>query len=99
VRRVPKEDFKKEMIERCEAQGLDTTKADLDGIVDQLQIRTKFFSDMPANCAFFFTEDYPFDEKAVEKRLKKPGVKKFSLILQTDLKNLSRLRLNRARQW
>jgi glutamyl-tRNA synthetase len=88
VRRVPKEDFKKEMIERCEAQGLDTTKADLDGIVDQLQIRTKFFSDMPANCAFFFTEDYPFDEKAVEKRLKKPGVKEILLDLADRFEKL-----------
>jgi glutamyl-tRNA synthetase len=88
VRRVPKEDFKKEMIDRCAAQGLDTSNADLDGIVDQLQIRTKFFSDMPGNCAFFFTEDYPFDEKAVEKRLKKPGVKEILLDLADRFEKL-----------
>ncbi len=88
VRRVPKEDFKKEMIDRCAAQGLDTSNADLDGIVDQLQIRTKFFSDMPGNCAFFFTEDYQFDEKAVEKRLKKPGVKEILLDLADRFEKL-----------
>ena len=42
----------------------------LDLLVDQLQIRTKFWSDIPGNCAYFFTDDYPFDEKAVEKLLK-----------------------------
>ena len=41
----------------------------------QLQIRTKFLGDMPGNCRYFFTDDYGFDPKAVEKRLAKEGVK------------------------
>ncbi len=53
----------------------------LDLLIDQLQIRTKFWSDIPGNCAYFFTDDYPFDEKAVEKRLKKDGVKDLLLDL------------------
>jgi glutamyl-tRNA synthetase len=88
VRRAPKETFKNEMLERCKREGLDTSNADVDGIVEQLQIRTKFFSDMPGNCAFFFTEDYPFDEKAVEKRLKKPGVKEILLDLADRFEKL-----------
>jgi glutamyl/glutaminyl-tRNA synthetase len=30
---------------------------------------------MPGNCRYFFTDDYEFDPKAVEKRLAKEGVK------------------------
>ena len=30
---------------------------------------------MPGNVAYLFADDYPFDEKAVDKRLKKDGVK------------------------
>ena len=44
-------------------------------LIDQMQVRTKFLNDMPSNIAYFFTEDYHYDEKSVEKRLKKDGVK------------------------
>ena len=57
-------------------------------LVDQLQVRTKFLSDIPGNCAYFFTEDYPFDEKAVEKRLKKEGVKALLLDLADRFEKL-----------
>ena len=33
-------------------------------------------TDLAKGLEFFFTEDYPVDEKAVEKRLKKDGAKK-----------------------
>jgi glutamyl-tRNA synthetase len=39
-----------------------------------MQIRTKFLKDMPSSVSYFFTEEYSYDEKAVEKRLKKEGV-------------------------
>ena len=51
------------------------------GLRPQLQVRTKFWSDIPGNCAYFFTDDFAFDEKAVEKRLKKDGVKELLLDL------------------
>jgi glutamyl/glutaminyl-tRNA synthetase len=37
-----------------------------------VQQRTRFFAEIPGNCAYFFTEDYPFDPKAVAKRLASP---------------------------
>jgi glutamyl-tRNA synthetase len=43
---------------------------------------------MPGNCAFFFTDDFEFDEKAVEKRLKKPGVKEILLDLADRFEKL-----------
>ena len=74
VKRLPRETFRSELVRRVESAGLRTDGVDLDLLVDQLQIRTKFLNDMPGNCAYFFTEDYAFDPKAVEKRLRKDGV-------------------------
>ena len=44
-------------------------------LCSQLQPRTKFLNDVPSMVRCFVSDDFPFDEKAVEKRLKKPGVK------------------------
>ena len=74
IKRLPKETFKSELVKRVEESGLKAEGVDLDFLADQLQIRTKFLSDMPGNCAYFFSDDYSFDPKAVEKRLKKDGV-------------------------
>jgi len=57
-------------------------------LLDQLQIRTKFWNDIPAMAAPFFTEDYPFDEKAVAKRLNQPGVKETLLDLANRFEKL-----------
>jgi glutamyl-tRNA synthetase len=35
--------------------------------------RIRLFTDLGNNAAFFFTEEYPYDEKSVKKRLLKPG--------------------------
>ena len=81
VKRIPAAEFKKILVEKLEARSLSAEGVDLDYLVDQLQIRTKFLSDLPDNCLCFFTDDYPVDEKAVEKRLKKDGVKEILLDL------------------
>ena len=82
IRRTPKETYRAELLKRVAAAGLAVPEGfNLDLLVDQLQIRTKLWSDIPSNCAYFFTDDYPFDEKAVEKRLKKEGVKDLLLDL------------------
>ena len=82
IRRAPREQFKSELLARLGTAGL-AVPADfnLELLIDQLQVRTKFWNDIPGNCAWFFTDDYPIDEKAVEKRLKKPGVKELLLDL------------------
>ena len=61
---------------------------DLDLLIDQLQIRTKFWNDIPGNCSYFFSDDYAFDEKAVAKRLKKDGVKELLLDLADRFEKL-----------
>jgi glutamyl-tRNA synthetase len=82
IRRAPREQFRAELLSRLGAAGLvPPPDFNLELLIDQLQIRTKFWNDIPGNCAWFFTDDYPVDEKAVEKRLKKPGVKELLLDL------------------
>ena len=80
VKKIPHDEFKAELKKRV--AGLDDLVS-LDGLdeawwdylVDQVQPRTKFLSDMPQNVTCFFTDDFAFDPKAVEKRLAKEGVK------------------------
>lgn len=74
IRNKPREEFEKVFLERVRAEGLSTEGSDLDGIVEQIQVRTKFYSEIPGNCRYFFTEDYPYDPKAVAKRLKVEGI-------------------------
>jgi len=74
IRRQPREVYAAEFVSRVQAAGLSTEGVDLAGIMDQMQIRTKFYSEIPASCTYFFREDYAFDPKGVEKRLKGEGV-------------------------
>ena len=52
-----------------------------DYLASQVQVRTKFLSDIPAAVRCFVADDFEFDEKAVEKRLRKPGAKEILLDL------------------
>ena len=74
IRREPRDVYAAEFTGRVNAAGLSVGGTDLAGIMDQMQIRTKFYSEIPGSCAYFFTEDYAFDSKGVEKRLKAEGV-------------------------
>ena len=76
LRRLPRGTIDGVFRDRLAAAGLDpaavadeTWKAVLDLMIP----RTKIFSEVPGNCAFFFTEEYAFDPKAVEKRLRPAG--------------------------
>ena len=76
LRRLPRETIDAAFRDRLAAGGLDPS-AVADGtwnaVLDLMIPRTKIFSEVPGNCAFFFTETYAFDPKAVEKRLKPAG--------------------------
>ena len=89
VKRLPRETFEAELRSRVAAAGL-TIPADFNMplLIDQLQVRTKFLNDIPGNCAYFFTDDYPYDEKSVEKRLRKDGVKETLLDLADRFEKL-----------
>ena len=75
IARQPRADFEAAFDARLAAAGL--PHEPLNGLraelLDQIQPRTKTYADIPANCRWFFAEDYPFDEKAVAKRLHADG--------------------------
>ena len=76
IAKQPREAFTEAFDARLAAAGLpheplNGLRADL---LDQIQPRTKTYADIPANCVWFFAEEYPFDEKAVNKRLHAEGV-------------------------
>ncbi len=82
IKRMDREAFTAALTSRVAAAGLTIPENfNLPFLVDQMQVRTKFLNDMPANISYFFTDDYPVDPKAVEKRLAKPGVKETLLDL------------------
>ncbi|MBR2838212.1 MAG: glutamate--tRNA ligase [Kiritimatiellae bacterium] len=78
VKKIPAEEYVSEV--RARAAGVASAVPDHDPgwwsyLASQLQPRTKFLNDIPAMVRCFVSDDFPFDEKAVEKRLRKPGVK------------------------
>lgn len=79
IKKIPHDEFKKLLKEKvCLAPCVPCHAHDeswWDYLVDQVQPRTKFLNDLSASVSCFFSDDYEFDEKAVEKRLRKDGVK------------------------
>ncbi len=89
IRRAPRETYRAKMLEKLREVGYAPEEGPaLDMLMDQMQVRTKFWNDIPAMAAPFFTDDYPVDEKAVEKRLRKPGVKELLLDLADRFERL-----------
>ncbi|MBO7308109.1 MAG: glutamate--tRNA ligase [Kiritimatiellae bacterium] len=88
IKRMPKDVFTSELVRRINEAGMTIPEGyDTDYLVDQLQIRTKFLNDIPAACRCFFSDEFEMDEKAVEKRLKKEGVKALLVDLVERFKN------------
>ena len=88
IKRMPKDVFTSELVRRVNEAGMTIPEGyDTAYLVDQLQIRTKFLNDIPGACRCFFSDDFELDEKAVEKRLKKEGVKALLLDLVERFKN------------
>ncbi len=80
IKKIPHADFVNEVKSRAgDAPAHDD--AWWDYLADQLQVRTKFLNDIPSMVKCFVSDDFPFDEKAVAKRLRKPGVKELLLDL------------------
>ena len=78
LRRLPRETLDAAFRERLAAGGLDpasVTDEVWNAILDLMIPRTKIFGEVPGNCAYFFTDDFAFDPKAVEKRLRPEGTR------------------------
>ncbi|MBR3222784.1 MAG: glutamate--tRNA ligase [Kiritimatiellae bacterium] len=78
IKKIPHDEFVREVKERA-SSSVEQVPAHDDAwwsyLADQLQVRTKFLNDIPGMVRCFVSDEFPFDGKAVEKRLKKPGVK------------------------
>ena len=86
IKKIPSAAFQAEMKRRVAAAGLADGGHDAawwDYLAAQIQPRTKVLNDLDTSLTCFFSDDYPMDAKAVEKRLKKPGVKATLLDLVT----------------
>ena len=77
IKKIPADKFKDEVKSRVSrlASSVSRPESWWDYLCAQIQPRTKFLNDLNTSLTCFFTDDFPFDEKAVEKRLKKEGVK------------------------
>ena len=78
IKRIPEREFAGEVRKRAAApdgSGDAHDDAWWAFLASQLQPRTKFLNDIPGMVRCFVSDDFPFDEKAVEKRLRKPGVR------------------------
>lgn len=77
IRTTPREEYSAIFMARLHAAGLSSegmSPETLAGVIEQMQIRTKRYAELPETCAYFFTEDYSVDEKAAQKRLSGPEV-------------------------
>ncbi len=73
---MPNDQFKQGCIAVLKKQGLwtETLSEDyIDRVFDLMRERIKCFPDIVSLAGFFFTEEYDYDEKAVNKRIKKEG--------------------------
>ncbi len=75
IARMPRETYHKAWAGRMRAAEVPITPltGDLDAVLEQIQPRTKTLADIPGNCIFFFTDAFPLNEAAVNKRLKPEG--------------------------
>ena len=90
IKRMPREAFAGELKRRVADAGLAIPDGfDVGYLAEQLQVRTKFLGDIPAAARCFFTDDFGFDAKAVDKRLKKAGVKALLMDLVSRFSSVS----------
>ena len=73
IKKIPQEEFKRLLKENVKVDG--EGEEWWDYLVQHVQPRTKFLKDLETSCTYLETDNYPFDEKAVAKRLAKDGVK------------------------
>lgn len=69
IRHQPREQYAAEFMRQIKAAGLSAEGADLPAIMEQMQVRTRFYHEIPSATDYFFTEDYVFAPAAVAKRL------------------------------
>lgn len=78
LKKLPADVYRQRFKQKLEQAGLwsaDFTEAYLNAVCELMRERVKNWSEVAPQAGYFFTEHYPFDEKAVHKRLAKEGVR------------------------
>ena len=77
IKKIPADKFKDEVKSRASRLSSSASRPESwwDYLCAQIQPRTKFLNDLDTSLVCFFTDDFEYDPKAVEKRLKKEGVR------------------------
>lgn len=76
IRAMAPAEYRGHFVSETTAAGYDTASHPaeyIDAICEQMQPRTKLYSDIAPMTPYFFTEDFAYDDKAVKKRLVKDG--------------------------
>jgi glutamyl-tRNA synthetase len=76
IRMLPEAEFRRRFRQALEAAGVLPATVDegyFNAVAGLMHSRTKSFPECPPAVAFFFTDDYAWDDKVVKKRLHKPG--------------------------
>ena len=79
IAHMPRAAYREAFLERMKAAGIPPAplSGHLEAVLAPIQPRTKTLADIPSNCIYFFTDDYPFDDAAVAKRLAPAGTADF----------------------
>ena len=75
LKSLPKDELAGKCREELVKAGINPDAAEFDAVMGLMGERLKLASDMPAQSAYFFGEDYPVDAKQFRKRVAKDGVK------------------------
>ena len=73
IKQIPHDKFKEMLKAKVKVEG--EGEEWWSYLANQVQIRTKFLKDLDQGLEYLWTDEFPVDEKAVEKRLKKDGAK------------------------
>jgi glutamyl-tRNA synthetase len=76
IRMLPEDEFRRRFRAALDAAGAlpaGTDEGYFNAVAALMQSRTKSFPDCPPLVAFFFRDDFTWDDKVVKKRLHKPG--------------------------
>ncbi len=87
LRRLPREVHRQKYTEAIPAAA--TNPDYLDAVIHVMEERIKKWDDIAPMAGFFFTEDYEYDPKAVEKRLHAPQALELLVELRTAFSDLS----------
>lgn len=91
LRAMPEEEYARHFRSRLAEAGMlrdDLSPDFLCRLIDQLRPRIKRDDEIAPSARFFLYDDYPFDAKAVSKRLRKPGVADLLLSLEKRFASL-----------